>query len=85
MAPTSDALATPVTASTSGSDVGSRDQDSSPSIARVANDDMSSASGVITGLIASQAPIGAYHHQRRVQRGTSSSGVLNRRDQALNG
>lgn len=41
MAATSDALARPVRASTVGSDVGSRDQDSSPKMARVAKDDMS--------------------------------------------
>lgn len=40
MAPTSDILAMPVSARTIGSDLGSRDQDSSPRIARVANEDM---------------------------------------------
>ena len=39
----------------------------------------------ITGLIANQAPIGTYNHQRRVHRGTNSSGVLMSLDQALTG
>jgi hypothetical protein len=54
-------------------------------MARVANDDVSRAGGVITGLTASQAPMGTYNHQRRVHRGTNSSGVLRSLDQALNG
>lgn len=85
MAPTSEELATPVRARTIGSDVGFRDQDSSPRMARVANEDVSSTGGVMTGLIASQTPMGAYSHQRRVHSGNNSSGVLSSLDHALNG
>lgn len=85
MAPTSEALATPDWASTTGSDVGFRDQDSSPRMARVANDDVSLIGGVMTGLTANQAPMGPHSHQRRVHSGTNSSGVLSSLDQALNG
>ncbi|MCC6494907.1 MAG: hypothetical protein IT193_01470 [Propionibacteriaceae bacterium] len=85
MAPTSEALATAPRASTPGSEVGSRVQDSSPRIARVANDDMSWAGGVITGFTTNQAPMGTYNHQRRVHNGTNRSGALRSLDQALNG
>ena len=85
MAPTSDALAMPLRARTIGSERGSLVQDSSPRMARVANDDVSWAGGVTTGLTANQAPMGRYNHHRRVHRGTNSSGVLKSLDQALNG
>ena len=85
MLPASVALAMPDSAITAGSDVGSRIQDSSPRMARVANDDVSRAGGVTTGLTAIHAPMGTYNHQRRVHSGTNSSGALSNLDQALNG
>lgn len=85
MAPASDALAPPLRARIIGSDLGSRVQDSSPRMARVANDDMSRAGGVITGLTANHVPMGTYNHQRRVHSGTSNRGALRSLDQALNG
>jgi len=85
MVPASDALARPERTSNFGSDIGSRVQDFSPSMACVANDDMSSAGGVITGLTANQAPMGTYNHQRRVHSGTNNSGALSSLDQALRG
>lgn len=84
-AQTSEPLTMPVRARIVGSDVGSRVQDSSPRMARVANEDVLGAGGVITGLTASHAPMGRYNHQRRVHRGTNNSGVLRSLDQALIG
>lgn len=85
MAATKDPVAAPDRSTSRGSDSGSRDQDSSPRIAWVAKDEVSWAGGVMTGLTANHAPIGRYHHHRRVHSGTSSNGALSSLDHALNG